>query len=592
MINAQFMNPNQSPMPMMNMSGPAAYPQYGMGQPQPALQQFMPFPFRAPPPLTTIYVSDFEESVNGSMLFSHFQGYGKINNFVFPFDHTKKRPKGFAFITYSTTTEADLAKRKANHTKILSSPIRVVSYNPNFKDLPAEANLFFNNLSENITEEDLENWIKEHKTGSVISCKIQYDKGKSKGFGYVQLDSKDNCDRALNATENGKMIIKDQIVIAQRFTPKSERVALKNNLYVKIQNLQSNDISEEQLKEKLIQKFAEYGKISSSLVKKTNDEIPNYFGFICYQDDEEKKISATDSASDALQKLKELEINEFKCHLETVYFENKAERMKKNLLNNLFTKNLRSDVNQNEVFDAYQQFGIISRYIVKTPKAIWKTQYAMIQYTNQEDAKNALANAHKKEEIKCLYEKGNVSLGLWQDKATRSKITEAKLKAKSINSQLFSGKPNEQSNQYQPNFMQNPQANYGQQPQLGAPTVGPNNAMNQLTGGIPIGNPYNNYVGNAQNVTFNSQMMPNQLNFMGNPSYQQQGFNKPKNMNYANKGGPGQARPVRIPQQNRPPQYQNVHNINMNMNMMNNNNNPMNKVKNLYNHMIYMNFIL
>ena len=50
-------NNYQGSMPMMKMSGPAAYPQYGMGQPQPAGigKQFMPFPSKAPLPLTTIY---------------------------------------------------------------------------------------------------------------------------------------------------------------------------------------------------------------------------------------------------------------------------------------------------------------------------------------------------------------------------------------------------------------------------------------------------------------------------------------------------------------------------------------------------------
>jgi len=555
MYNTQLVNPQQ------NASYQGSGFPYGMSQgpfqqPQSILNQ----PYTRYLPNSQVYVSDFEETMTGSILFDYFQRFGRVVQFIFPINQANKRPKGFAFVTYQNPADAQLAIKEANHAEILKNPIRVLSYKTNFKDIPKEANLFLNNLSENIKEKDIEDWFRENQIGGVISCKILYEKGKSKGYGYVQLDNVKSCDEFLISC-NGLIKIKDQEVLVQRFTPKSQRPTMKNNLYLKNLPEPDESNSEESIKEQLLEKFQQFGKISSALVKKTQPFAEtgktSYYAFICFQDDEKK--NAVQAAQDAKNALNDTDIFGTGFATEIHYFENKSERMK-NMKNNLFTKNLKEEVKESDVYRVFSQFGVVIRYTVRRPaKNVknFKTQYAMIQFANKEDAMTAMNTAHKNKEVMELYQNELVSLGPWQDSDTRKKVIEARVNASRFNKQLYdpSGHGMQQQQYQMPNpaaasMNMNPQGIYNQPGQLlGAPTVG--NAGNQINPGMQG---FNNYPGG-----FNQQMgggMP-----QGQQSYMMGG--RPKNMQQ----GGGRGKPVRPPQQNRSGYNQNNNQMNYNMGM-------------------------
>lgn len=528
--NPMYMNPGQFQYPM----GPA------MNQPG-----FFNMPFGRTAQNTQIHVSDFEDTMNGSILFDYFQRYGRIVNFVFPISQTTKRSRGFAFITYQTPNEAQTAIEKANHTQVLIKTIRVSMFKPNFKDIPKEANLFVSNLTDEIKEKDIEDWFKENQIGGVISCKILYENGKTKGYGYFQLDSVKSCDEFLQ--NNSSINIKGQEILFQRFTPKNQRPTPKNNLYIR--NLpEPISLSEENVKDVLLEKFSQFGRVSSVLVKQWKD--PNtlkssYFAFVCFQDEGEQK--ATIAAQSALEQLKGCDIFGNGVGIEVVYFEKKAERMKKNLLNNIYTKNLKENVKESDVYKVFQEFGPITRYTVKAPQNI-KTKYAIIQFANKEDASAALYTAFKKKEVKDLYCSEEVQINPLQDREARKKIKEAKFNASSFNKHL--SPPTEQISYpiQNPAMQMYPQAMYGPQQMLGAPTIGINNPINQSTGS------FNNFSGYSQQFGINQNMIrPN--SYQQPPQQQQTGYNianRQKNM-YINKG-----KPVRVPpQQNKPISYPN-----------------------------------
>ena len=204
-----------------------------MGQmPQPGFLGQAPYGSRFVASNAQIFVGDFEDTMTGSMLFDYFQNFGKIVQFVFPINDSTRKPKGYAFITYKNQTEAQKAIKVANHQKIQNNPIRVLSFKTNFKELPKDANLLLNNLSENITEKDIEDWFRTNNISGVVSCKILYDHGKSKGYGYVQLDSVKTCDEFLE-TWKGCIKIKDQDVAVLRFTTENQRPLQQCNLWIR-----------------------------------------------------------------------------------------------------------------------------------------------------------------------------------------------------------------------------------------------------------------------------------------------------------------------------------------------------------------------
>ena len=154
------------------------------------------------------------------------------------------------------------------------------------------------------------------------------------------------------------------------------------------------------------------------------------------------------------------------------FFENEAERIEKNLGNDLFTKIIKEEVIESAIFRLFSRYGVISRYVVRRPKTTFKTQYAMIQYTSKDDMLAALHNAPADKEIKALYQNEVIMLNPWQDKETRRLTKEAK-----INADYHNQNPYMQINPQQILPLQ--QVYMGPKQMLGAPTVG-NNQMNQI----------------------------------------------------------------------------------------------------------------
>lgn len=68
-----------------------------------------------------------------------------------------------------------------------------------------EAKLYVGNLSYDAADEDLKNWFSEF--GTVVSTKVitNRDTGRSKGFGFVEMSSADEAQKAI-AAMNGKEV--------------------------------------------------------------------------------------------------------------------------------------------------------------------------------------------------------------------------------------------------------------------------------------------------------------------------------------------------------------------------------------------------
>ncbi len=67
-------------------------------------------------------------------------------------------------------------------------------------------NIYVGNISYNATEEDLRDLFSQH--GEVVSVKIIIDRytQKSKGFGFVEMDSPENAENAISALNGYELV--------------------------------------------------------------------------------------------------------------------------------------------------------------------------------------------------------------------------------------------------------------------------------------------------------------------------------------------------------------------------------------------------
>ncbi|XP_039117903.1 polyadenylate-binding protein 2-like [Dioscorea cayenensis subsp. rotundata] len=125
----------------------------------------------------------------------------------------------------------------------------------------------------------------------VVSCKVSVDeKGISKGFRFVQMESEEAALLAIRGL-NGKDL-KDEIkkLYVPKFLEKSEREALAmefkcSTLYIK--NILSSDITDELLQDK----FSEFGKVNNAIVMKDSTGKSKGFGFVSFELPEHAKIA-------------------------------------------------------------------------------------------------------------------------------------------------------------------------------------------------------------------------------------------------------------------------------------------------------------
>lgn len=193
----------QQQMPMMpimgGMSGIGAMGAMGAGM-KPA-QQSVNYP--------TLYVGELEEQINEEILYSYFSQYGPIIMVRVMRDATQKFSRGFGYVSFVNQHEAEKARLASNHAVIIQNQIRVV-WKKNFNEIPKEANIFIKQLDPSVDIVKLDAAFS--KFGLIFSSKIaQNEAGKKLGYGYVQFETKEAADKAVEAAKeiyiDGKQVV-------------------------------------------------------------------------------------------------------------------------------------------------------------------------------------------------------------------------------------------------------------------------------------------------------------------------------------------------------------------------------------------------
>lgn len=220
--------------------------------------------------------------------------------------------------------------------------------------------LFIQNLDKTIDNKALHDTFSTF--GNILSCKIATDSiGQSKGYGFVQFDTEEAAQSAIDKL-NG-MLMNDKQVYVGHFLRKQERDSSStrtkfNNVYVK-------NLPESTTDEDLKKTFGEYGMITSAVVMRDSDGKSKCFGFVNFEN--------ADDAANAVEGLngkkfddkewyvgKAQKKSEREMELKSRFEQTVKEAADKYQGLNLYVKNLDDTIDDDKLRKLFSEYGTIT----------------------------------------------------------------------------------------------------------------------------------------------------------------------------------------------------------------------------------------
>ncbi|KAG5044948.1 hypothetical protein AAZX31_06G039000 [Glycine max] len=328
----------------------------------------------ANPSMTTIslYVGDLDHDVNDPQLYDLFNQVAQVVSVRICRDVATQQSLGYGYVNFSNARDAAKAMDVLNFTPLNGKTIRIMYSirDPSARKSGA-ANVFIKNLDKAIDHKALFDTFSAF--GNILSCKIATDaSGQSKGHGFVQFESEESAQNAIDKL-NG-MLINDKQVYVGPFQRKQDRESALsgtkfNNVYVK-------NLFEATTEADLKSIFGEYGAITSAVVMRDVDGKSKGFGFVNFAnvEDAAKAVEALNGKNfdgkewyvGKAQKKSEREL-ELKERNE----QSTKETVDKYHGTNLYIKNLDDSVGDEELRELFSEFGTItSCKVMRDPSGI------------------------------------------------------------------------------------------------------------------------------------------------------------------------------------------------------------------------------
>ena len=317
-----------------------------------------PRPSTPPPPPP--YCGDLDQSITEAQLYELFSTIGPVVSIRVCRDLITRRSLGYAYVNFQQGPDAARAIDVLNFQVVNGKPIRIM-YSQRDPALRKSGvgNIFIKNLDKEIDNKALYDTFAQF--GNIVSAKVASDsQGQSKGYGFVQFDTAEAAQTAIDKV-NG-MLMNDKQVYVGPFQRRGERgggPTTFNNVYVK--NLHES-VDEAKLREV----FEKYGTLTSVVVMKDAEGKSKGFGFVCFED--------TEAASKAVEELDGYDKVEDKAwivcraqkkaereaELKAKFDAERRERMEKMAGANLYIKNLEDSVDDAKLRELFQEFGTIT----------------------------------------------------------------------------------------------------------------------------------------------------------------------------------------------------------------------------------------
>jgi len=342
----------------------------------------------------SLYVGDLHVDVTEPNLFEIFSHVGPVASIRVCRDAVTRRSLGYAYVNFHNMVDAERALDTLNYTEVKGKPCRIMwkHRDPSIRKTGL-GNVFIKNLDKSLDNRHLNDTFSQF--GNIVSCKVVTDEsGASKGYGYVQYETKEEADSAIHSV-NGMLICQKQVVVTE-FVPKQEReksTSSENtftNVFVK--NLEES-IDDAKLKAM----FGVYGAITSAVVMKDDAGKSRCFGFVNFEQHEQaSKACAELNGKKFGEPEKELYVgraekkSKREAEIRRKQELKRQERQAKFQGVNLYVKNLDNDTDDEKLRKEFTQFGTISSAKIMKDEKGHSKGFGFVCFATPEEATRAV----------------------------------------------------------------------------------------------------------------------------------------------------------------------------------------------------------
>ncbi|XP_031267715.1 polyadenylate-binding protein 6-like [Pistacia vera] len=337
-----------------------------------------------------LYVGDLHADTTESDLQEAFQTMGPVTSVYLCRCAVTGKSLRYAYVNFHNHSDASKAMACLNCSDLKGIPMRIMWYqrDPSVRKC-GTGNLFIKNLDPSVKGTCLLGLFCQF--GTVLSCKVAEENGKSKGFGFVQFDSEESAAAARTALHD--TVFRGKKLYVSKFVKKIDRIATGENL--KFTNLYVKNLAEDMTEDALHEMFSKFGKVCNVVIMKDGKGNSRGFGFVNFESAEEAR-KAVDVLNGALMGSKILFVGRAQKKAE------RAERLKRELedtynskiqklkASNLYVKNLNASVDDKKLQEFFGRFGyIISSRVMRHNDGTSK-RFGFVCFSTPEEAKNAL----------------------------------------------------------------------------------------------------------------------------------------------------------------------------------------------------------
>ncbi|RLN11588.1 hypothetical protein C2845_PM09G17350 [Panicum miliaceum] len=337
--------------------------------------------------VASLYVGDLAGSVDESVLIGAFSQVAPVATVRVCRDTVSGASLGYGYVNFHSRQDAVHALQTLNFAPLNGKNIRLMFSNrdPSTRK-SGRANVFVKNLEASIDSKNLYDMFSSF--GTILSCKVATDPstGQSKGYGFVQYESEESAQDAINRL-NG-MLAEDRKIFVGLHMRRQNREAKFTNVYIK--NLPAEFTDDD-----LRQEFEPFGGITSVVVMRHSDGASKCFGFVNFEKPE--------YATEAVQKLNGKSINdkvlyvgraqkkaERQAELRAKFQQGSYGKVEKPQGINLYLKNIDDSISNEELKKLFEEFGEITSCTVMVDSKGRSKGSGFVSFTTAEAGHNAI----------------------------------------------------------------------------------------------------------------------------------------------------------------------------------------------------------